>query len=218
MVEPAGPIRAVGGVQHVEVRTVRGQVPGDFAEPDRVLQRSHVGVAIANTQLFRTIRGSDADCQASFGPVQSVGKRPRGCQGRPQGFGRDVGRARTFLGQDVQIAMGGSAATVSNVRVGSCQVLKQERRLTIQEKIGDLKIAWKDMKLNEVIGTGGYAKVYRGHWRSFEIAVKEFTQAHLTERSKRVVHHEAYIMGTPKWSKAWSIFSCCLEASWPEGS
>lgn len=41
---------------------------------------------------------------------------------------------------------------------------------------------------------GGYAKVYRGHWRSFEIAVKEFTQAHLTERSKRVVHHEAYIM------------------------
>eukprot|EP00963_Diacronema_lutheri_P014554 scaffold3184_cov636-Pavlova_lutheri.AAC.3 len=73
-------------------------------------------------------------------------------------------------------------------------LLKQERRRTIQEKIQDLKIAWKDIKLNKVIGKGGYAKVYRGHWRSFEIAVKEFTQAYLTERSKHVVHHEAYIM------------------------
>lgn len=73
-------------------------------------------------------------------------------------------------------------------------LLKQERRRTIQEKIRDLKIPWNQIELNEVIGKGGYAKVYRGHWRNFEIAIKEFTQAYLTERSKRVVHHEAYIM------------------------
>lgn len=59
-------------------------------------------------------------------------------------------------------------------------LLKQERRRTIHEKIRDLKIAWKDIKLKEIIGQGGYAKVHRGHWRSFEIAVKEFLQSYLT--------------------------------------
>lgn len=73
-------------------------------------------------------------------------------------------------------------------------LMKQERQRTIQEKIRDLKISWADVQLAEVVGQGGYGKVRRGYWRSIQVAIKEFSQSHLTERMKRLVHHEAYIM------------------------
>mmetsp|Transcript_9715 Transcript_9715/g.58932 ORF Transcript_9715/g.58932 Transcript_9715/m.58932 type:complete len:282 (+) Transcript_9715:3029-3874(+) len=73
-------------------------------------------------------------------------------------------------------------------------LLKQELRRNMKEKVQDLKISWSDIHVLELIGQGGYGKVYRGHWSSLEVAVKEFSQVHLTQPVKRVVHHEAYVM------------------------
>lgn len=74
------------------------------------------------------------------------------------------------------------------------ELMRQERRRTIKEKIQDLKISWDEIEVTDVVGQGGYGKVYRGHWSAFEVAVKELSQPLLTDRMKRMVHQEAYIM------------------------
>lgn len=74
------------------------------------------------------------------------------------------------------------------------ELMRQERRRTIKEKIQDLKISWDEIELSNVVGQGGYGKVYRGHWSAFQVAVKELAQPLLTERMKRMVQQEAYIM------------------------
>lgn len=74
------------------------------------------------------------------------------------------------------------------------ELLRQERRRTIEEKTRDLVVPWKDIQIGELIGQGGYAKVYRGYWGNLEIAIKEFHQTQLSKRAKRMVYHEAYIL------------------------
>lgn len=74
------------------------------------------------------------------------------------------------------------------------ELMRQERRRTIKEKIRDLKISWDEIEVTDLVGQGGYGKVYRGHWSAFEVAVKELAQPLLTDRMKRMVQQEAYIM------------------------
>lgn len=104
-----------------------------------------------------------AHYQASLGPIRGIGKTERRYQGGLDGFGRDVGRAQALPGQDVQIVMGRFAAALSNARLDLAGLIKQDRRCTIYEGIRDLKIAWKDIELKEIIPRGGYAKVNQGH-------------------------------------------------------
>jgi hypothetical protein len=64
------------------------------------------------------------------------------------------------------------------------------------DKIKDLRVPWGALQLIEEVGSGGYGTVYKARWAGSEVAVKKLSATAVTERVRKELEREAYIMST----------------------
>lgn len=86
----------------------------------------------------------------------------------------------------------------------------------VSSLIGDidpLRIDWIELQLQEVIGVGGFGKVYRGSWNGLEVAVKAARQEanEDTDLTKESVLQEAKLFWLLKHENIVSLKGVCLQ-------
>ncbi|CAH0559887.1 unnamed protein product [Brassicogethes aeneus] len=95
-------------------------------------------------------------------------------------------------------------------------VADEEVRNQVNSIIADIKVIkidFNSLQLEEVIGVGGFGKVYRGVWNDVEVAVKAARQEHDTEMSvtRENVIKEAKLFSLLRHENIVSLEGVCLE-------
>ena len=72
-------------------------------------------------------------------------------------------------------------------------------------------IPLKDIQLGQVIGEGGYGKVYQAEWHYNLVAVKQLLADSLTEASLAEFQHETDLMASLRHPNMVQLFGVCVE-------
>ncbi|CAF1000039.1 unnamed protein product [Adineta steineri] len=89
----------------------------------------------------------------------------------------------------------------------------QKAQNIAEEEHGFLHIPYYDLVLEECIGQGGFADVYRGKWlsRDHNVAIKVIRIQYIDERVKQDIVNEISIMHRVRHDHILSMFGACME-------
>lgn len=73
-------------------------------------------------------------------------------------------------------------------------------------------IDFTGINLGRVIGTGGFGKVYHGHWQRNQVAVKELFLTSFTDNLRKDFENEAFILSKCRHPSIVHFFGICMEA------
>lgn len=84
-------------------------------------------------------------------------------------------------------------------------MLKEKLSVSVTE------IKWKDIKLGESIGSGGYGEVYKGSWSNIDIAIKQLHLKNLPQHLVNDFIQETQIMAQCQFPNIVSLYGVCME-------
>ncbi|XP_055309714.1 mitogen-activated protein kinase kinase kinase-like [Sitodiplosis mosellana] len=94
--------------------------------------------------------------------------------------------------------------------VTDCDSMMAENQSEINGGAQPLEIDFRELRLEETIGSGGYSEVKRGYWRKTEVAIKIQNQRGNQDKTLEFIMKEAKLLSSLKHENIVSLYGACL--------